>query len=161
MARGMPSFLALLGLAAVAGYQNRDKLREMIGDAQAGRTERPDDQIGSAGHGGLIEEIGQIFGSGDAGRNVSEGLRDLVDRFRSSGQGAKVDSWVSTETNRGLQPDELETAIGRDTIDELAQKTGLSREEIVKRLSVALPETVDRLTPGGRLPSETETQDLV
>ena len=65
------------------------------------------------------------------------------------------------EANRDLKPDELETAIGRDTIEELAQKTGLSREEIVKRLTVALPETVNRLTPGGRLPSETEAQDLV
>jgi uncharacterized protein YidB (DUF937 family) len=164
MAEGMPSLLALLGLAAVAGYQNRDKLREMIGDAQPGRTERPANQTGqtgAVGSGGLMEEIGQIFGSGDAGRNVSEGLRGLVDRFRSAGQGAKADSWVSSEANQELQPDEVETAIGRDTIDELAQKTGLSRAEIVKRLSVALPETVDRLTPGGRLPSETEAQDLV
>jgi hypothetical protein len=28
MARGMPSLAALLGLVAVAGYQNRDKLGE-------------------------------------------------------------------------------------------------------------------------------------
>ena len=153
--------LALLGLAAVAGYQNRDKLREMIGEAQSGRTHSLDDQTVPAGHGGLMAEIGQIFGSGDAGRNVSEGLRDLVDRFRSTGQGSKADSWVSMEPNSELRPDDLETAIGRDTIDELAQKTGLSREEIVKRLSVALPETVDRLTPQGRLPSETEARDLV
>jgi uncharacterized protein YidB (DUF937 family) len=158
MARGMPTLLALLGLAAVAGYQNRYKLREMIGEAQSGR---PNDQTVPAGQGGLMAEIGQIFGSGDAGRNVSDGLRDLVDRFRSTGQGSKADSWVSMEPNSELRPDDLETAIGRDTIDELAQKAGLSREEIVKRLSVALPETVDRLTPGGRLPSETEARGLV
>jgi uncharacterized protein YidB (DUF937 family) len=157
----MPSLLALLGLAAVAGYQNRDKLREMIGDAQSGRTQGLNDQTVTAGNGGLMAEIGQIFGSGDAGRNVSDGLRDLVDRFRSTGQGSKADSWVSMEPNSELRPDDLETAIGRDTIDELAQKAGLSREEIVKRLSVALPETVDRLTPGGRLPSETEARGLV
>jgi uncharacterized protein YidB (DUF937 family) len=161
MAKGTPSLLALLGLAAVAGYQNRDRLREMIGDAHRGRTERTRDLTGSTGSGGLMEEIGQIFGSGDAGRNVSEGLRDLVDRFRSTGQGAKADSWVSMEANRDLQPDELETAIGRDTINELSQKTGLSREEILKRLTAALPETVDRLTPDGRLPSEIEAQNLV
>ena len=151
--------LALLGLAAVAGYQNRDKLREMIGEAQSGRTYA--DQTVPAGQGGLMAEIGQMFGSGDAGRNVSEGLRDLVERFRSTGQGSKADSWVSMEPNSELRPDDLEVAIGRDTIDELAQKAGLSRDEIVKRLSVALPETVDRLTPGGRLPSETEARDLV
>ena len=35
--KGMPSLLALLGLVAVAGYQNRDKLRDMIADAGRGR----------------------------------------------------------------------------------------------------------------------------
>jgi hypothetical protein len=31
MSRGMPSMTALLGLLAVAGYQYRDKLAEMLG----------------------------------------------------------------------------------------------------------------------------------
>ena len=31
MSRGMPSMVALLGLLAVAGYQNRDKIAEMLG----------------------------------------------------------------------------------------------------------------------------------
>ena len=30
MSRGMPSMVALLGLLAVAGYQNRDKIAEML-----------------------------------------------------------------------------------------------------------------------------------
>jgi len=33
MSRGMPSMTALLGLLAIAGYQNRDKLAEMLGHA--------------------------------------------------------------------------------------------------------------------------------
>ena len=161
MAKGMPSLLALLGLVAVAGYQNRDKLRDMIGDAQRGAPGRSDDQPPSSGPGGLLDEIGQMFGSGDSGRNLSESLGTLVDRFRNAGQGAKADSWVSTEANAELQPDELEKAIGNDTIDELSRKTGLSRDEIVKRLTAALPETVNRFTPDGRLPSETEAQRFI
>ena len=31
MSRGMPSMVALLGLLAVAGYQNRDKIAEALG----------------------------------------------------------------------------------------------------------------------------------
>ena len=30
MSRGMPSMVALLGLLAVAGYQNRDKIAEAL-----------------------------------------------------------------------------------------------------------------------------------
>ena len=161
MAKGVPSLLALLGLVAVAGYQNRDKLRDMIGDAQRGGSGRPNPQPGSSGSSGLLDEIGQMFGSGNSGRNLSEGLGTLVDRFRTAGQGAKANSWVSTGANRDLRPDELEKAIGDETIDELAGKTGLSRAEILKRLTAALPETVNRLTPDGRLPSESEAQRLI
>jgi hypothetical protein len=31
MSRGLPSMTALLGLLAIAGYQNRDKIAEMLG----------------------------------------------------------------------------------------------------------------------------------
>ena len=161
MAKGMPSLLALLGLVAVAGYQNRDKLRDMIGDAKTGGAGPAADQSGTTGSGGLLDEIGQMFGSGTSGRNLSEGLGSLVERFRTSGQGAKANSWVSAEANSELQPDELEKAIGDETINELSRKTGLSRGELVKRLTAALPETVNRLTPDGRLPSETEAQQLL
>ena len=35
MSRGMPSMTALLGLLALAGYQNRDKLAELLKGAPA------------------------------------------------------------------------------------------------------------------------------
>ena len=38
---------------------------------------------------------------------------------------------------------------------------GLSRAEIVSRLKAALPETINKLTPGGRLPDETEASGLI
>ena len=36
MSRGFPSMTALLGLIAVAGYQNRDKIAEMLKDFSGG-----------------------------------------------------------------------------------------------------------------------------
>ena len=59
--KGMPSLLALLGLVAVAGYQNRDKLRDMMEDARTGAG-RAGGAAGS-GSGGLLDEIGGTFGS--------------------------------------------------------------------------------------------------
>jgi uncharacterized protein YidB (DUF937 family) len=38
-------------------------------------------------------------------------------------------------------------------IDMLVKQTGLSREELLSRLSKVLPEAVDKLTPDGRLPA--------
>jgi uncharacterized protein YidB (DUF937 family) len=38
-------------------------------------------------------------------------------------------------------------------LGDLAQKTGLSEDEILLRLSKNLPEAVDKYTPDGRLPA--------
>jgi uncharacterized protein YidB (DUF937 family) len=38
----------------------------------------------------------------------------------------------------------------------LAQKSGLSEEEITKQLSQVLPGIVDKLTPNGKLPTVAE-----
>ena len=158
--KGMPSLLALLGLVAVAGYQNRDKLRDMIADARTGAGTAGG--TSGTGSGGLLDEIGRTFGGGaNSGRNLKEGLDSLLDRFRTTGHGAKADSWVSAEANADLGDGDLESAVGDDTLDELARRTGLSRAEIVSRLKTALPETINRLTPGGRLPDETEASGLI
>lgn len=37
MSRGLPSMTALLGLLALAGYQNRDKIAEMLKGAGGGQ----------------------------------------------------------------------------------------------------------------------------
>ena len=41
MSRGFPSMTALLGLLAVAGYQNKDKIAEMLGASDKVRSEAP------------------------------------------------------------------------------------------------------------------------
>jgi uncharacterized protein YidB (DUF937 family) len=147
MARGMPSLTALLGLLAIAGYQNRDKLAEWLGHASspgsAGQAPRP----GSLG--GSLEGV---RGAGVGGL-LGGGLGELVDRFRQSGQGELADSWVAHDPNKPVAPEQLESAIGEDVLATLSQQTGLSREEILRRLSRELPDAVDRYTPDGRLPS--------
>jgi len=47
----------------------------------------------------------------------------------------------------------MEQAIGADTLDELSERTGLSKDEILARLTRELPTAVDRYTPEGRLPA--------
>ena len=48
MSRGLPSMTALLGLLAIAGYQNRDKIAEMLGG------QRTPGAAGQGGIGGLL-----------------------------------------------------------------------------------------------------------
>jgi uncharacterized protein YidB (DUF937 family) len=160
MSRGMPSMVALLGLLAVAGYKNRDKIAEVLGglkQAPGGRT----DTYAQPGQGGLLDKLGGLLGGASAGSVLSGGLRDLVDRFRQNGQGPAADSWVNSGPNQELRTDQLEQAIGSDALNTLSEQTGLSREELLSRLTRDLPAAVDNFTPQGRLPTEDEAARLI
>ena len=161
MSRGMPSIVALLGLLAVAGYQNREKITEALGGLkqQPGGRAGPDNQ--PDGQGGVLGKLGGLLGGASAGSVLSGGLRDLVERFKQNGQGQAAESWVGTGPNQQLHPDRLEQAIGPDVLNTLSQQTGLSREELLSRLTRDLPAAVDKFTPAGRLPTEDEVARLV
>jgi uncharacterized protein YidB (DUF937 family) len=153
MSRGFPSMTALLGLLAIAGYQNRDKIAEFLRGAQPDHSQGP--QSGSAG-GAIPGNLRGMLEGSSIGDLLSGGLRDLLDAFKQKGQGEVADSWVSRGPNKKIAPHELEQTIGPDVLETLSRHTGLSREEILSRLSKTLPDAVDRYTPEGRVPTETE-----
>lgn len=160
MLRGSPSLVALLGLAAMAGYQNRVRKKERLGggrQAQGGRSVGSDDDLS----GGPYPGFQDLFGPGQAGAMTSGGLGDLLRLLETSGQGPAAQSWVSTEPNRPLPPGDLEQAIGDDLLLEVEQRTGLPRAELIERLATALPDAVDRFTPQGRLPTEDEAEQFL
>ena len=161
MSRGMPSMVALLGLLAVAGYQNREKIAEVLGGLKQGPSSGGGQSNQQGGPGGVLGNLGGLLGGASAGSVLSGGLRDLVERFKQSGQGQAADSWVSTGPNKPLAPDQLEQAIGPDVLNTLSQHTGLSREELLSRLTRELPLAVDKFTPQGRLPTEDEAARLI
>ena len=156
MANRMPSMLALLGLLAVAGYQHRDK----IGEALKGLKDRATPPGGTPqdGLGGILDGLGGLIG-GASGGGLAGGLGDLMDSFKKAGQGEVADSWVNPDVpTRGLTPSQVEQAIGLNNLNELSRRTGLSHEELLARLSTAIPETVDQLTPNGKFPTEDEAR---
>lgn len=157
MSRGFPSMTALLGLLAVAGYQNRDKLADLLGGLGRGGSTAPA-QAGasSTGLGGLLDQLRGGLGGASAGGIVSGGLSELIDRFKQTGHGDAADSWVGTGANKQLAPAQLEQAVGPEVLETLSKQTGLSREELLARLSRELPNAVDKYTPQGRLPTESD-----
>src|SRR3954447_12257650 len=146
-----PSMTALLGMLAVAGFQNRDKIAEMLrgttGSSSPG-TSGPGQQ--QSGLGGLLGN----WGGAGVGGLLGSGLNELVERFKQNGQGDVAESWVGPGPNKEVAPPQLEQAIGPDVLATLSQQTGLSRDELLARLSRELPTAVDKYTPEGRLPTE-------
>jgi uncharacterized protein YidB (DUF937 family) len=155
--------LALLGLLAVAGYQNRDKIGAALNNMQSG----------SGGGLGGLGNLGSVLGgsaqggaglggllSGLAGGNLTGGLGDLLNSFRNAGHGDVADSWVKPGVpTQGLNEKQVADAIGEDNLRELSERTGLSREELLRRLSTEIPGAVDQLTPDGKMPTEQEMKD--
>ncbi|AGB45256.1 YidB family protein [Mesorhizobium sp. ESP6-5] len=128
--------IAMLGVLA---YQNRDKIAEAI--RGAGDPNNP--------QGGILDQVSKGV-SGTA-------LGDILDRFRNAGAGSKVDSWVGTGPNQPIEPHEVVTAIDAPTLEALSHQTGLSREELIARITRDLPDAVNQMTPDGTLPADDRT----
>ena len=152
MSRGFPSMTALLGLLAVAGFQHRDKIAEFLGGI--GKTAPAG--TGQSGISGFLGQLSDSLGGASAGGLLSGGLSELLERFRQSGHGETAESWVGTGPNKPVTPPQLEQAIGPEVLETLSKQTGLSQEELLARLSRELPDAVDKYTPQGRLPTETD-----
>ena len=130
---GKPLMLALLALLASGALFGRGS-KEGSATATKGPQAAPDE-----GAGGLLG-----------------GLSGLVDKLQKGGLGNLVNSWVGPGQNQPVSPNQLGPALGPDIIKTLAQRSGLSEEELTKQLSQVLPGLVDKLTPHGRLPTFAE-----
>lgn len=133
MANATLGRIILAGLGVLA-YKNRDRLGEIF------RPKETDPNAPGA-DGSMFDQLSK-----------SGGLGDILEKLRNTGIGGTVNSWVGKGPNEPLRPAQVEAAIDEETLQALAKQTGLSREEILERLAVNIPETVDELSPEGELP---------
>lgn len=164
MKNRMPSFLALLGLAAAAGYQNRDALRQMMSGpgttGQSGASGSPDHVPNFRQQGWLETIVDRAKHSMGSGSPLAAGLGELATRFSRTGSGALAESWVGSGPNHPVSAEQVRVAAGPEVIEELVRQTGLTEAALLDRLSRSLPELVDHSTPEGRLPPE-DTEERI
>ncbi len=84
------------------------------------------------------------------------GLGGLLDKLKDAGHGSVADSWVGTGQNQPINANDLGTALGPQVISEIAQRAGMSEQELLQQLSTALPGIVDKLTPNGQIPQHSQ-----
>jgi uncharacterized protein YidB (DUF937 family) len=80
------------------------------------------------------------------------GLQGVVGEFEKNGLGATVKSWVEAGPNQPISPDEVHKVLGPDLLQQLSEKSGLSVQDLAQKLSLVLPQAVDKLTPNGTMP---------
>jgi uncharacterized protein YidB (DUF937 family) len=85
--------------------------------------------------------------------SVLGGLGDLIGKLTAGGAAPQVNSWVGPGQNQPIQPGQLGSALGQNTLNELSQRTGMSQQELLAQLATVLPQLIHQLTPNGRMPT--------
>lgn len=112
---------------------------------------------GGGGPGGLLGGLGGLMSGGGLGGLLGElggagALGALVDRFRQKGYGQAVSSWVQEGQNQPIAPHQVADVLGEPALNELQQRTGFSREQLLAQLAHELPQAINAATPEGRVP---------
>jgi len=128
----LPSLGALLGLVAVAGYQNRDKISDFV--------------KGMTGGGAASPAAAQIPGG------IGGALGGLINHMQANGAGSIANSWVGSGANMPINGAQLSQALGPDLVNKISTSTGMTPDQILAQLSAVLPQVVDHLTPQGQMP---------
>ncbi len=113
-------------------------LSQMLGGQQA---------QGAAGDNPMLQVVMELM-------NNSGGLSGLLDKFQQGGLGDLVQSWVGTGSNLPISAEQIQQVLGSGALGDIASKLGIQPEQAAGELSQALPNVVDKLTPGGQLPAE-------
>lgn len=77
-------------------------------------------------------------------KGAADGLGGLLGKFTSAGFGSKANSWVGTGDNDPL---------GADEVHRIAAHAGASRDDVKSGLAEMIPRLVDKMSPGGSLPT--------
>jgi uncharacterized protein YidB (DUF937 family) len=118
----------------------------------------------------LLEQIGYGHGSSEAPATEGAdraslldsllnmvggegGLGRFVQNFQERGLSDVVNSWVSTGENLPITSEQLEQGLGKDQVQQLAERSGVALQSVLPMLSQLLPNVIDKLTPQGSVPT--------
>lgn len=115
------------------------------------------DQFGGA--------VGSVLGQGKGGVSAvllpqliamlskPGALADLTSRFQSAGLGNILQSWIGTGQNLPISAEQVGKVLGAGTIADLAKKAGIGEQETSGALAGLLPQVIDKISPGGKVPA--------
>ncbi|MDB5896423.1 MAG: pbpA2 [Ramlibacter sp.] len=84
------------------------------------------------------------------------GVGAVLDRFKQKGYDSHAKSWVDTGENEALDDKTVEQVVGRDDLRQMAEKLGVPEQHVAQAFAEIMPQMVDKLSPGGRVPPEAD-----
>lgn len=142
-----PSGTALLGLLALSGFKDRDRISDLLERANNDPKMHPTDgpavpMVESA----FLNDLNSRFGQADLKSTLTGAFTDLDQIFASNGYANRFHSWIADPAGATITREELLDALGEELIVGLSQKTGLTRDEVLFQLADALPMAVNFLS---------------
>lgn len=111
---------------------------------------------GSGGAGGMdLSKLTALLAPIMQQLQSSGGLNAILGKLQSAGLTDQVNSWLGQGSNAPVDPNQIGEALGGE-VDAMAASTGLSPDDVKTGLSDLLPGLVDKLSPGGSLPTSPE-----
>ncbi|TAK94365.1 MAG: DUF937 domain-containing protein [Aquabacterium sp.] len=97
-------------------------------------------------HAGLLDAVSGMLNNPQIG-----GVTGLIQAFEKQGLGGVMSSWVGTGQNLPISPEQLQSVLGNEHIQAIAQKLGISTQDVSTHLSQLLPAVIDKMTPNGQV----------
>jgi uncharacterized protein YidB (DUF937 family) len=133
---------------------------------------------GESGQGGLLglaESLmgGSAQGQGDSGVSAAllpeilswvqqqGGVSNAVSALSASGLGTQAQSWISNGDNQQMATQQVTELLGSDQVTQLAEKFGVSPEQIQSGIASLLPQVINHLTPNGDTSNSDESDNLL
>ncbi len=91
--------------------------------------------------------LSQVLGNRSQG-----GLSAIVAKLQQAGLGDQVKSWIGNGQNLPITADQLQQALGSDTVKQLAARFNIPVDQLGKVLEQYVPAAVDHASPDGKLP---------
>ncbi|HSJ73020.1 MAG TPA: YidB family protein [Miltoncostaeaceae bacterium] len=118
-----------------------------------------DDAVGAVG--GKGGSSNQVMGALGGLVEQAGGVQGILSKLEASGLGDRVQSWLGTGANKEISPDEAKQALGPEEVTRAADRAGVSEDEAAGGIAGMLPELIDRVSPGGKLPDVGPLDDML
>lgn len=134
-----PATVALLGLLALAGFSKSDQLKDLLMRAEARVPENGRNTE-------FIDELKTWFEESNVHSTLNGAIDGLEPLFVGSKGTSKAVSWMSDAISEPITASELETFLSHSTLNELNEKTGIHRAELLEKLAAILPDAIANLS---------------
>ena len=84
------------------------------------------------------------------------GFGGFLEKFNQAGLGDTVASWIGSGSNTPVSNEQMESALGTDTLKNIAEQTGTDYNTATSATAYMTPRVIDALTPDGVVPQESD-----